>query len=98
MKQFFLAGLMGLSLTLAAQKKKEVAPTPVVATSPDSMYAGLKWRNIGPFRGGRANAVSGVVKNDQRFYAGYTGGGVWMTDDGGGSWKNISDGFLKWDL
>ena len=96
MKLFLLAGLMGLSLTLAAQKKKEAAaPAPVVSKSPDSMYAGLKWRNIGPFRGGRANAVSGVVKNDQRFYAGYTGGGVWMTDDGGGSWKNISDGFFK---
>jgi photosystem II stability/assembly factor-like uncharacterized protein len=95
MKQFFLAGLMGLSLSLAAQKKKEVVPAPVVTTSPDSMYSGLKWRNIGPFRGGRANSVSGVVKNDQRFYAGYTGGGVWMTDDGGGSWKNVSDGFFK---
>ena len=95
MKQIFLLGFMGLSLSLAAQKKKEAAPAPVVAISPDSMYAGLKWRNIGPFRGGRANAVSGVVKNDQRFYAGYTGGGVWMTDDGGGSWKNISDGFFK---
>ncbi|HQS54613.1 MAG: glycosyl hydrolase [Bacteroidetes bacterium 24-39-8] len=95
MKQFFLAGCIGLSLTLAAQKKKEAAPAPVVTTSPDSMYGGLKWRNIGPFRGGRANAVSGVVKNDQRFYAGYTGGGVWMTNDGGGSWQNISDGFFK---
>lgn len=59
------------------------------------MYSGLKWRNIGPFRGGRANTVSGVVKNDQRFYAGYTGGGVWATNDGGINWENISDGFFK---
>ena len=77
----------------SAQKKKTI--TPVTAqTSPDSIFSNLKWRNIGPLRGGRANAVSGVVGNDQKFYAGYTGGGVWSTDDGGINWKNISDGFF----
>ena len=62
--------------------------------SPDSLFSNLKWRNIGPFRGGRANAVSGVVGNDQKFYAGYTGGGLWTTEDGGINWENISDGFF----
>ncbi len=77
----------------SAQKKKTI--TPVTAQpSPDSIFSNLKWRNIGPLRGGRANAVSGVVGNDQKFYAGYTGGGVWSTDDGGINWKNISDGFF----
>jgi len=41
-----------------------------------------------------ANAVSGVVGNDQKFYAGYTGGGLWTTEDGGINWENISDGFF----
>lgn len=65
-----------------------------IAQIPDSTFKNLKWRNIGPFRGGRANAIAGVINNDQKFYTGYTGGGVWATDDGGISWKNISDGFF----
>lgn len=64
-------------------------------TLPTSALEAIKWRNIGPFRGGRSNAVSGVVGNDNIYYAGYTGGGVWKTEDAGHSWKNISDGFLK---
>ena len=54
----------------------------------------LKWRNIGPHRGGRANAIAGVVGNDQVYYAGYTGGGVWKTENAGYTWNNISDGFF----
>lgn len=65
-----------------------------IAQIPDSAFKNLKWRNIGPFRGGRANAIAGVINNDQKFYTGYTGGGVWTTEDGGISWKNISDGFF----
>ena len=77
----------------SAQKKKSTVQV-TAQPSPDSIFTNLKWRNIGPLRGGRANAISGVVGNDQRFYAGYTGGGVWSTDDGGINWKNISDGFF----
>jgi len=61
----------------------------------DSLFRDLKWRNVGPFRGGRSNTITGVVGNDQRYYAGYTGGGVWRTDDAGISWHNISDSFFK---
>lgn len=93
MKKLLLVLTVLFSIVAIAQKKKEI--TPVVETvSPDSIFSNLKWRNIGPFRGGRANAVSGVVNNDQKFYVGYTGGGVWTTEDGGISWKNISDGFF----
>lgn len=87
----FLLATIGLSAT--AQKKKDAVAAPV-KVSPDSTFSNLKWRNIGPFRGGRANAISGVINNDQKFYAGYTGGGVWTTENGGISWKNISDGFF----
>ena len=49
----------------------------------ETNLAGLRWRNIGPQRGGRANAITGVITNDQIYYAGYTGGGVWKTTDAG---------------
>lgn len=57
-------------------------------------YNNLQWRNIGPFRGGRVNAVAGVPKQPLQYYMGTTGGGVWKTKDGGLSWDNISDGYF----
>ena len=84
--------------SLTAQKKPaQTAPaaTPTAAPSTALDFKGLKWRNIGPFRGGRSNAVSGVVQHDNVYYAGYTGGGVWKTEDAGLSWRNVSDGFFK---
>lgn len=55
----------------------------------------LKYRNIGPFRGGRANAGTGVIGDPMTYYMGTTGGGVWKTTDAGQHWNNISDGFFK---
>lgn len=90
----FLTGLV-LSSTLLAQKSKtKTEPTAAVKFDADKFKA-LKWRNIGPFRGGRANAISGVVGNDDLYFVGYTGGGVAKTEDAGITWKNISDGFFK---
>ncbi len=54
----------------------------------------IEWRNIGPYRGGRSCAVTGVEGKPNLFYFGSTGGGVWKTEDGGRSWDNISDGFF----
>ena len=87
------ASAVCLSVSSVAQKKTAVARE-APRSKPDSVYSSLKWRNIGPFRGGRTNAVCGVPGNDLLYYAGYTGGGVWKTDDAGTSWKNISDGFF----
>ena len=65
------------------------APTPLA----DSAYVqGLRWRNIGPFRGGRVTTVAGHPAHPLTFYMGATGGGVWKTDDAGGNWRNITDG------
>ena len=86
--------MLCISSLVATAQKKKAEPIVPVNPSPDSLFSNLKWRNIGPFRGGRANAVSGVVGNDQKFYAGYTGGGLWTTEDGGINWENISDGFF----
>ena len=68
-------------------KKKE--------TSYSLKYNNLNWRNIGPFRGGRSVASTGVLKHPNIFYMGSTGGGVWKTEDYGIHWNNISDGFFK---
>ena len=57
--------------------------------------ASVKWRSIGPFRGGRSNTATGVLNNSATYYMGTTGGGLWKTDNSGISWNNISDGFFK---
>ena len=54
-----------------------------------------KWRNIGPFRGGRSVASCGVVGDALTYYMGTTGGGLWKTSDAGQHWQNISDGYFK---
>ncbi|MBS0011019.1 MAG: hypothetical protein KFF49_06400, partial [Bacteroidales bacterium] len=58
------------------------------------LYNDLNYRHIGPFRGGRSAAVTGIPGNEKVFFQGATGGGVWKTSDAGGSWENISDGFF----
>lgn len=57
-------------------------------------YAGMQWREVGPYRGGRAAAITGVPGQPSLYYMGATGGGVWKTADAGLSWQNISDGFF----
>ena len=61
----------------------------------DSILSPMKWRNIGPFRGGRSVGSSGVINDPLTYYMGTTGGGLWKTSDAGQYWKNISDGFFK---
>ena len=60
----------------------------------EDYYKATKWRNVGPFRGGRSAAVTGVSGKANLFYFGSTGGGVWRTTDAGNSWENISDGYF----
>ncbi|MDZ7880843.1 MAG: glycosyl hydrolase [Saprospiraceae bacterium] len=60
-----------------------------------SMLKFAKWRNVGPFRGGRSLAVTGVADQPLTYYFGATGGGVWKTTDGGMGWRNISDSTFK---
>lgn len=60
-----------------------------------AQYWALSWRNIGPFRGGRSVAVSGVSNDPFVYYMGSTGGGVWKTEDAGLSWRNVSDGYFR---
>lgn len=60
-----------------------------------SMLQALRWRSIGPDRGGRVTSVAGLPKDRLTYYMGATGGGVWKTVDGGIHWTPISDRYFK---
>ena len=89
MKTFAVASICVVTLHAAAQ---EQAPA---AGDLNAFFKPVKWRSIGPFRGGRSVASTGVVGDPKTYYMGTTGGGLWKTIDMGISWKNISDGFFK---
>ena len=92
--QLFFLCLFFIPFSIQAQKRKTKNNTPYFKVQ-DSLYHGLKWRNIGPFRGGRSVASSGVVGQPMTYYMGSTGGGIWKTTDDGITWKNVSDSYLK---
>ena len=107
MKQTLLLLLIVISSlgALAQNKKKANTATPppkAVVEMPkanpmiyDTVFKSVKWRNIGPFRGGRSVTSSGVVGNPLTYYMGTAGGGLWKTSDAGVSWSNISDEYFK---
>jgi photosystem II stability/assembly factor-like uncharacterized protein len=64
-------------------------------SAPASVIDALRWRSIGPDRGGRSIAVSGVKGRSQEAYFGATGGGLWKTTDGGENWLPVTDGQIK---
>ncbi len=83
--------------------KSGTAARPVAPGSSDTRGASaletafgkaVSWRQIGPFRGGRSAAVTGIPGDPKTYYFGATGGGVWKTIDAGATWKNVSDGFF----
>ena len=83
MKWFtFVAAFLAVCSAVVAQ-----TPTP-------EQYSSLEYRLLGPFRGGRSAAVTGVPGQPSTFYFGATGGGVWKTTDGGNTYENISDGYF----
>ena len=81
MKKLHLASL---TLLLGISCAQAAAPDP-------ALYGGLQWRLIGPFRGGRVLAVSGVRGDSRHWYFGSVDGGVWETKDTGRTWQPIFD-------
>jgi photosystem II stability/assembly factor-like uncharacterized protein len=77
-----LAGWFGLTNTFAADTK----------SYDEKLWNGMKWRQVGPFRGGRALAIEGVPGEPNTYYFGAVAGGVWKTTDGGANWSPIFDG------
>lgn len=97
-KVLVLASLLLIIGHVDAQKNKKVEASATSATQKTDLnttFSSMKWRSIGPFRGGRSVAASGVVGDITTYYMGTTGGGVWKTDDLGNNWTNISDGFFS---
>ncbi len=86
----FIVALLLTSGLFAQRKNKSTAPL-----ISERLYESMKYRNIGPFRGGRSTTVTGIPDDIFTFYMGATGGGVWKTTDGGNTWNNISDGFFN---
>jgi photosystem II stability/assembly factor-like uncharacterized protein len=79
----YLCVLIGLTLVSAWPACAQVVDS--------SLFSGMKWRMIGPFRGGRVSAVAGIAGNPNVYYFGAAAGGVWKTSDGGLNWTPIFD-------
>jgi photosystem II stability/assembly factor-like uncharacterized protein len=86
---FITAGFLFTQVALAQQPKASASLTfdPV-------LYEGIKWRELGPFRGGRSCTVTGVTGKPNLYYFGSVGGGVWRTTDAGQTWGNITDNYF----
>lgn len=91
MSRSYRAQHVVILLTLSLFPALAAGQTPTVDTA---RYAGLRWREIGPFRGGRVDAVAGVVGQPLIYYMGATGGGIWKTVDGGNTWEPVADKYL----
>src|ERR1043166_7317467 len=86
---FLLLAVLSFSTSTKAQQ----TPTPTSTPAPDAdPFKALQYRLVGPFRGGRSTAVTGVASQPMVYYFGATGGGVWKTTDGGINWEPITDG------
>lgn len=83
-----------VALATSILPTKNVAAASVAAPARDvnpGYFSALRWRSIGPYRGGRALAVAGVAGSASTFYFGAVAGGVWQTTDGGETWKPLTD-------
>ncbi len=88
----FLLIIISITINLTAQNKKQ--PVNVITSEDSLIFSKVKYRLVGPFRGGRSAAVAGDFTKKNTFYFGATGGGVWKTIDGGSNWRNISDKYF----
>src|SRR5215218_5486502 len=87
-----LKRLRPIALTIVLLSLLPSAPQAQVDTS---LFAGLRWRSIGPSRGGRSQAVAGSAARPHEYYFGATGGGIWKTTDAGVTWRPVADKQIK---
>ena len=86
---------LALALLTLLPVSAQVAKAPEPPKTFSDQFDGMTFRNIGPFRGGRVTAVTGVRHQPMTFFFGATGGGVWKTTDAGLTWANVSDKDFK---
>src|SRR5437764_6042181 len=86
-----LAAALCACLLFALLIRWDPRPAAQQKTYDSELYSGLRWRMLGPFRGGRVDAVSGVPGRPHEFYFGSVNGGVWKTTDAGRTWLPIFD-------
>jgi photosystem II stability/assembly factor-like uncharacterized protein len=87
--------LLGVTPALAQAPSRAQAPAQTSARYDSTLFNALRWREIGPFRGGRSTAVAGHPDQPYVYYFGATGGGVWKTTDGGMNWTAVSDSAFR---
>jgi len=95
---FATGTLVFVTLTLTAPSATAQTPPRLVtgaSTFDSTLFGGLHWRSIGPYRGGRVTTVTGVPQQPRTFYMGATGGGIWKTTDAGITWNNVSDNQIR---
>ena len=86
-----VAGTLALApATLTAQRRGGAAQA-----ADAGPFGALRWRSVGPNRGGRSLAAAGSVARPNEYYMGATGGGVWKTTDGGTTWQPVTDGHIS---
>ncbi len=87
-----LALLVMSCLAPATPAPQTAAPEPAPSAFDGARFEGWRWREVGPYRGGRVAAVCGVPSQPDVYWMGACGGGVWKTTDAGRTWRNVSDG------
>lgn len=93
--RFLLVPLLLFCLPVEAARKDKEPPSEEASAIVPELLKGFEWRNIGPYRGGRVTAVTGVSGDPLTYYFGATGGGLWRTEDAGNTWQNLTDGQVK---
>src|SRR5436309_11660401 len=86
-----LVGLILAISILPPSVRPAASPTPTTVAIDEKLFNGMRWRQIGPFRGGRALAIEGVAGEPDTYYFGAVAGGVWKTTDGGANWTPLFD-------
>src|SRR5215813_3432013 len=95
---FVIIAVFGIALIRAAVMPPAVGARAALNEAPDDkLIAGLRWRNIGAFHGGRVSAVAGAICQPGTFYLGAPAGGAWKTTNAGVSWFPIFDQFTNVD-
>jgi photosystem II stability/assembly factor-like uncharacterized protein len=89
-------GLLALTTPMARVRAQDAQAAASPKPDDNGPFGALKWRSVGPPRGGRSIAAEGSVARPYEYYMGATGGGLWKTTDAGATWKPVTDGQIHY--